>query len=330
MPAGWSRWVSLVALAAVAVGGGVYLYLRLRPPGLPPGFASGNGRIEATDYDVATKRPGRLVEVAVQEGDMVERGQVVARIDTADLDAQRRAAEAELARAGEARAVAVATVAQRKTEADLARVELRRAEALFKKEVSSQQTLDQASSRSEAADATLRAARKSVDAANASIASAQANVARIQVDIDDSTLLAPVAGRVLYRLAEPGEVLGAGGKVVTLLELTDVFMTIFLPTAEAGRVRIGSEARVVLDAVPQFVIPATVSFVAPEAQFTPKEVETRTEREKLMFRIKVRIDPELLRKNIEKVKTGLPGVSYVRLGPDMAEWPDSLQVRLPE
>ena len=330
MPAGRLRSLFLAALVVAAAGGGLYLYFRLREPALPPGFASGNGRIEATDYDVATKRPGRLADVAVQEGDVVERGQVLARIDTADLDAQRRASEAELAKAREAREVAVATVAQRKTEADLARAELRRARGLFDKQVASQQTLDQARSRSEAADAALRAASKSVDAAEASVASAAANVARIQVDIDDNTLTAPVQGRVLYRLAERGEVLGAGGKVVTLIDLTEVFMTIFLPTLEAGRVRVGSEARVVLDAAPQFVIPATVSFVAPEAQFTPKSVETRTEREKLMFRIKVRIAPELLEKHVEKVKTGLPGVAYVRLGPDMAEWPPSLQVRLPE
>ena len=107
-------------------------------------------------------------------------------------------------------------------------------------------------------------------------------------------LKSPIAGRVLYRLAEPGEVLAAGGKVLTVLELTDVYMTIFLPTALAGRIAVGSEARIVLDAVPQYVIPATISFVAARAQFTPKDVETRTEREKLMFRIKVRIDPELL------------------------------------
>lgn len=330
MPATWPRLLLLAALAVAAAAGGYYAYQRLREPALPAGFASGNGRVEATEYDIATKRAGRLAEVAVREGDTVTRGQVLARIDSADLVAQRRAAEAELARAREARAVAVATVAQRKTEANLARTELRRVQTLFEKHVSSEQTLDQARTRSEAADAAQRAASESVDAAQASIASAEANVARIQVDVDDSTLVAPVAGRVLYRLAEPGEVLGAGGKVVTLIDLVDVFMTIFLPTGEAGRVRVGSDARVVLDAAPEFVIPASVSFVAPEAQFTPKEVETRTEREKLMFRVKVRIPPELLEKHAEKVKTGLPGVAYVRLGPDMAEWPPSLAVRLPE
>ena len=325
-----SRPLIFAAIALVLAAAGFYAWRALREPALPAGIASGNGRIEATEYDIATKRAGRLLEVAVHEGDRVERGQVLARIDAADLEAQRRAAQAELARAREARSVAVATVTQRKTEANLARTELRRVRALFEKKVSSQQTLDQAQAKSEAADAAERAASEGVDAAAATIASAEASVARIQVDIDDSALVAPVGGRGLYRLAEPGEVLAAGGKVITLLELTDVFMTIFLPTAEAGRVRVGSEARVVLDAAPEYVIPAIVSFVAPEAQFTPKEVETRTEREKLMFRVKVTIDPALLAKHTEKVKTGIPGEAYVRLGPDMAEWPSSLQVRVPE
>ena len=101
------------------------------------------------------------------------------------------------------------------------------------------------------------------------------------------------------------------------------------PLIEAGRVSIGAEVRIIFDAAPHLVIPATVSFVAPEAQFTPKEVETRTEREKLMFRVKVRIDPELLAKHSAIMKTGVPGVAYVRLGADVV-WPEQLQVRLPQ
>jgi HlyD family secretion protein len=115
--------------------------------------------------------------------------------------------------------------------------------------------------------------------------------------------------------------------VVTVLELSDVYMTVFLPTEEAGRALIGSEGRIVLDAAPHLVIPAAVSFVAPRAQFTPKEVETRAEREKLMFRVKVRIDPDLLARHSDKVKTGLPGIAYVRLDP-RAEWPEHLRVKL--
>jgi HlyD family secretion protein len=141
-------------------------------------------------------------------------------------------------------------------------------------------------------------------------------------------LKSPIRGRVLYRLAEPGEVLAAGGKVLTVLDLSDVYMTIFLPTGLAGRIAIAAEARIILDAAPQYVIPATVSFVAPRSQFTPKEVETKTEREKLMFRVKVKIDPELLQKYLEKVKTGLPGVAYVRLDAG-TPWPQHLNIKLP-
>jgi HlyD family secretion protein len=116
--------------------------------------------------------------------------------------------------------------------------------------------------------------------------------------------------------------------VLTLLDLTDVYMTVFLPTEQIGRLLVGSEARIILDAVPQYVIPASVSFISAEAQFTPREVETRSEREKLMFRIKVRIAPELLAAHIEKVRTGLPGEAYVMLGGG-DDWPARFAVNLP-
>ena len=138
----------------------------------------------------------------------------------------------------------------------------------------------------------------------------------------------PRGSRVQYRVAQPGEVLNPGGIVLNLLDVGDVYMTFFLPTAEAGRVAIGSEVRLVLDAAPQYVIPAKVSFVADVAQFTPKTVETAEERQKLMFRVKAKIAPDLLQQYIRSVKTGLPGMAYVRLD-EKAPWPDWLQTRLP-
>ncbi|MFT5138016.1 MAG: HlyD family secretion protein [Arenicella sp.] len=158
---------------------------------------------------------------------------------------------------------------------------------------------------------------------------AQARIQRLQSNIADSTLKAPINGRVLYRLAEPGEVLGSGGKVLSLLDLTDVYMSIYLPTSEAGKVGIGSEARIVLDAIPQYTLPATVTFVSAQAQFTPKAVETREQRDKLMFRVKVKLDSQLLKDHIKYVKTGLPGLAYILLAPEK-EWPALLQVRVPE
>ena len=162
--------------------------------------------------------------------------------------------------------------------------------------------------------------------AEAAIKASEADVKRIAEDIKDSHLTAPLAGRIQYKVAEPGEVLESGGCVVNMVDLTDVYMTFFLPESVAGKVRIGADARILLDAIPDTPIPAKISFVANVAQFTPKTVETRIERQKLMFRIKAKIAPELLAKYIDYVKTGLPGVAWVKIDPK-AEWPAFLQLK---
>lgn len=180
-----------------------------------------------------------------------------------------------------------------------------------------------------AAKAAIEAARANVTGSDSAVTAAAATVQRINAELDDSTLTAPRDGRVQFRLAQPGEVLGAGGKVLNLVDLSDVYMGFFLPETVAGRVALGSEVRIVLDAAPQWVIPATVSFVASTAQFTPKTVETASERQKLMFRVKAQIDPQLLQKHLQQVKTGLPGQAWVLAEPG-AQWPAHLQVKLPE
>jgi HlyD family secretion protein len=321
-------WLLAGALLLAALGAAAYGYHWLHQPRLPPGFASGNGRVEATEYDIATKRAGRVVEVRVREGDLVQKSQVLAQMDVEELTAQRREAEAQLERARKAEATAQAVLVERESESRLARIELGRAQKLVEQNVAPIQRLDRDRTRSETAEAAVHAAREQLHEAQSAIAAAEASVERIQTLLDESTLLSPIRGRVIYRLAEPGEVLPAGGKVVTVLDLADVYMTIFIPTEQAGRVGYGAEARMVLDAFPELVLPASVSFVSPEAQFTPKEVETRTEREKLMFRFKVKIDQALLEQHLEQVKTGIPGVAYVRLA-GAGAWPEHLAVRLP-
>ncbi|PCM44126.1 HlyD family secretion protein [Marinobacter sp. ANT_B65] len=295
---------------------------------LPEYIASGNGRIEATQVDIATRIPGRLDSIFVAEGDLIEAGTPVAEMDTDELDASLAAAQANLSQAIEAKRLAEAVVKQRESEKRLAGAELSRFQSLVEKGHVSREQLDQASTAAETADAALQAARVQIASAQAGIEAAQASIRKIQSTIDDSHLDSPIGGRVLYRLAEPGEVLAAGGKVATILDVTDVYMTVFLPTAQAGKVRVGAEARIILDALPDFVVPAQVSFVAAEAQFTPKAVETRSEREKLMFRVRIRIDPELLNAYRDRVKTGVPGDAYVRLD-ESQPWPESLQVTLP-
>ncbi len=345
------------AIVAVVAGGGFLAWQFFKPAELPDAFAKGNGRIEATEHDVSTKRPTRIIKVLVKEGDLVEPGQVVVRMDTADLEADLRTSEAQLAQAREDLRRAIATVTQRQSElrrADatitqresellLAGQDVERAQPLLAPGAINRQEFDQYVSRKATAEAVLtqaRAAREADDAAlttarididfrQKAIDAAVARVQRIQTDIDDSTLKSPILGRVQVKVAEPGEVLAAGGRVLNLIDLTDVYMTFFLPTATAGRVSIGAEVRLVLDAAPDLVIPARTTFVSDVAQFTPKTVETKVEREKLMFRIKAHIPPELLKQHIRMVKTGLPGVAYVQLDPN-AKWPDHLAVKLPQ
>lgn len=345
-----------IAIGVVGIGAALFAWQSLQKKDLPDGFASGNGRIEAVEIDIAAKTAGRIKEILVDEGDFVTAGQVLAKMDTAVLEAQQREALARLRQAQNAietarsqvaqrqseRAAAQAVVVQRKAEIDVARKRLERSESLAVDRAIPLQQLDDDRAGFLSAQAVLRAADADVTAADAAIVTARSQVIgaesdveaalatleRIRADLDDSVLKAPRDGRVQYRVAQPGEVLGAGGKVLNLLDLADVYMTFFLPTAAAGRVAIGSEVRLVLDAAPQYVVPAQVSFVADVAQFTPKTVETASEREKLMFRVKAQLSPDLLRKHITSVKTGLPGVAYVRLDPQAA-WPGELQANLP-
>jgi len=320
--------VFLIITAIVAgLGAGYYWWLQEQNQ-LPADIASGNGRIEAEEVHVAAKYAGRVAEVTVEEGDMVSAGQVLARMDTAELDASLARAKALVAQAQQDVAEARAQIAKQESELKFAEQELGRATFLVQKGHVSRERLDRRQSERDTAAAVLTAAHARLVSTQRAVESAEAETKRIQTQIDDSVLKAPRQGRIQYRLAEPSEVLPAGGKVLTLLDLTDVYMTIFLPTAKVGRVIVGSDARIILDAISQYVLPAQVSFVAAEAQFTPRAVETRSEREKLMFRIKVKIDPALLRQHMQKVKTGVPGEAYVLLGPDAA-WPDSLKVKLP-
>jgi len=343
----------LLALLVFAIV--YYLWESLTRDDLPPGFASGNGRIEAVEIDVATKTPGRVIEILVREGDFVEPGQVLARMDTDVLEAQLREAQAQLRRAEIAveaagstvtqrraeRAAAEAVVAQREAELDGAQRRLARSQELAPRGTVPVQRLDDDRAQTQSARAAVSAAEAQVAAADAAIAAAEARIVdaeaeveavratiqRIEADINDSFLRAPRQGRVQYRVAELGEVLPAGGRVLNLVDLADVYMTFFLPTAEAGRVAIGSEVRLVMDAAPEHVIPARASFVADVAQFTPRTVETADERVKLMFRIRARIEPALLEEHITQVKTGLPGMAYVQLDPE-ADWPGWLELTL--
>lgn len=314
-------------------------------------LVSGNGRIEATEINISSKLSGQLEEILVQEGDFVEPGQVLARIKVSALEAQLRevqaqqrqaqdgiaTAEAQVAMRISEKSAAAAMVEQRETELVAAKNRLARTEILAKDGAVSKQQLDDERADVKSVAAVLSAARAQVDSAQSAIVAARSQVSsarsqvdaikatieRINFDIEDAQLKAPLKARVQFLVAQPGEMIAAGGRVMNLIDLSDVYMTFFLPETVAGRIAIGSEVRIVLDAAKNVVIPARVSFVADTAQFTPKTVETESERQKLMFRIKAKIDPALLQKHIQQVKTGLPGVAYIKID-DNAAWPDFL------
>ncbi|HCE5828622.1 TPA: efflux RND transporter periplasmic adaptor subunit [Pseudomonas aeruginosa] len=345
------RKVAVAAIVIAAIGAAWWGWSWMSDNGPGDGFVSGNGRIEATEIDISTKLAGRIDDILVREGDFVTAGQSLASMQLDTLQAQRdeaiaalrqaehnvAAAQAQVALRESDAVAAQALVGQRESELDAAQRRRARSETLSKEGASSIQELDDDRAAVRGAQAALaatraqaKAAASAVNAARAqqvgaqsAVEAATATVARIEADIRDSELKSPRDGRVQFRVAQPGEVLGAGGRVLNVIDLADVYMTFFLPNEVAGKVALGHDVRIVLDAAPDLPIPAKISFVSSVAQFTPKTVETASERQKLMFRIRAQIAPELLREHLEQVKTGLPGVAWVKLDPQ-APWPATL------
>ena len=350
----WLRRLG-VALAALLLGGAAFYGWRVaQPRGPGPGFVSGNGRVEAVEIDIASRQAGRIAEILVDEGDLVRSGQVVARMDLQSLRAQRAesevreqqardavaGAQAQLAMRRGEEAAAAAMVVQRLSELEAGERRLLRSTTLAAQGAIATQELDDDHARVRSIGAAVAAARAQRQAARAAIASAQAQVvgarsavlaaeattARVDAELQEGILTAPRAGRVQYRMAQPGEVVAGGGKVLNLIDLTDVYMSFFVPETAAGRIALGTEVRLRLDAAPDFVVPARVSYVAGVAQFTPKTVETASERQKLMFRVKAQLDRRILERYADHVKAGVPGVAWIRLDATQP-WPPELALR---
>jgi HlyD family secretion protein len=353
------KWIVIGIAAAVICGLAVwplwnYFFV---PSGPGEGFVSGNGRVEATEIDISSKLGGRIEDILVAEGEYVKLGQTLVRMNVDVLKAQRDEAIAESNQAIAAvdiakaqmtarqsdTAAAVATVGQRESELDVANRTIARSEKLTKTGAVSMQEFDDDKARVQTAVAALAggkaqvaaseaatlAAKSQVDGAGFTVTANLATIARIEADIEDSLIKSPRDGRIQFRVAQPGEVLAAGGKVLNLVDLSEVYLTFFLPETVVGKVAIGSEVHIALDALPEYVIPAEVSYVSSTAQFTPKTVETAIERQKLMFRVKAQINKEQLLKHFKQVKTGLPGMGWLKIDPDVT-WPENLKIKVPE
>lgn len=273
-------------------------------------FAS--GYVEATDVRISTKVGGTLESFPVREGDLVEPGQELARIDTTDLDlaldrarAERGQAEAELRlRLAGSReedvAAAAAQVAQTKADLEGAAKELARVQGLLDAGSGTERARDDALARRDAAKARLDAATETerklragsrpeeIAQARARLASADAGVAQLAQQVADAVVRSPLAGVVTEKVAEAGEVLAPGSRLCVVTDLEDAWLTVYVAEPDLGRIRLGQDADVVTDDGQRRA--GKVSFIASQAEFTPKNVQTRDERVKLVYKVKIGLD----------------------------------------
>lgn len=317
------KFIIAILLAVAAIGAYKYISYSSKEQLVFEDFAYSNGRIESDEVSIAPKVAGRLIDIYVNEGDLVQKGQIVAKLDSEELHAKLTLAYAQVEQAKESKNYALALQEQKESDFALASENYARAKTLLNKNAIALAQFQQEQSIYKSAKAAQKAAKANVAQAQEAINVAIAQTQTIKTNIDENILYSPIMGRVLYKLAQNAEVIGSGQSVLVLLNPLDTYMSIFLSTSQAGVVSYGSDARIILDAFKDVAIPAKVTFVSPKAQFTPKQIETQDEREKLMFKMKVTIDAALLQEHIEKVKAGLPGVAYIRLNP-ATPWPEHL------
>lgn len=303
----------LAALAALVVAIALAATWAVRGLNGDTGTLSVTGTVEATQVDLSAKVTGRVVELLVREGQPVERGQLLARLDDTELAAEVRRAEAALATAEAQLRDLLAGPRQQEIEQARAALrnasvtrewterELRRARELFGKDLVAAQEVDRARQAYEVAVANEVAARErlalveagprphEVEAARARVAEARATLALAQARLAETRLLSPITGLVLRKNVEMGETVNPGVSVLTLMDPQDLWLRAYVPEVDIGRVKIGQEARITVDAYPGRAFAGTVSEIASEAEFTPKNVQTKKERVNLVFRIKIAI-----------------------------------------
>ncbi len=301
--------IVVIVVLGLAVGG----WLVLRGHGAADGAIAASGTVEATEADLGFQAGGRVLEVNFHEGDAVPAGAVVARLDAAELQARRDQAVAALSAARalldqlergarpeeleQARAAAAA--AQERL--DDARRSLQRTKVLFDGGAASQEQNDQATTYAQVASAQYDQAREAlrlvqagprreqIDAQRATVRQAEAAVSQASAALDNAIIRAPFAGVVTVRHREPGEAVSPGLPVVTVLNTADRWVRIYVREDEVGRVSLGQKATITSDAQPGKRYTGRVSYIASEAEFTPRNVQTQEERVKLVYAVKVAI-----------------------------------------
>lgn len=314
----------LILLIIFAVVGTLWWKNQESQSDLPYGIAEVNGRIELKRLDISTLYAGRVEQFLVEEGELVEKGQVLVRLSSSQIEAQILSAKEQKKTIEEAVKRVEAEIKTQQHQVNLAKIELDNARKLRKEKLISQAELDKRTQAYKASLSGIDSLKAAQNEALARVNYAQSQIAQIEDIYKDLEILAPISGRVEYQIADLASVLPAGGRVLTLLDLNDVYLNVFLPAFQANKIKIADEARIVIDGI-DTVFPAFVSFVASEAQFTPKSVETKTEREKLMFKIKLQIPPEIVKKNQNLMKAGMTAVAYLKF--ENVKWLERLEIK---
>jgi HlyD family secretion protein len=241
----FGKYAKIFIYGVILICIGIFLYFFINDFNKPQqlnGIGVGNGRIETTQVDITTKLPGRLLDIYVNEGDIVQKAQKLVTLNTDELQAKLQEAIANVEQAKQNKNYTLSIVKQRESELALALKNFERAKKLYANKSISLLEFQENETKMQTSNAALLAAKSQVVSNEAAINAALARVETIKVNINESTLYSPIKGRVLYKIAQSGEMIASGGRVLVVLDLLDTYMTIFLPTSQAGLVNIGSEA----------------------------------------------------------------------------------------
>ncbi|KGQ71038.1 hemolysin D [Chelonobacter oris] len=318
----------LIVLPIVALIGGAIWFSQQDSEQDYPNVAAVNGRLELARMDVASLYAGRVEAIAVTEGQTVEKDALLAVLSSTTTQAQLAAAQAQQTQAEQAVKRAQAQIETQRQQLKVAQMDLDNAQKMRRDNLISKSEMEKRQAERDAANAALQAAQAAKLEAEAAVQQAAAQVEQAGSMERDMSVRAPQAGRVEYKIAEVGNVIPSGGKVISLLNLNDISMNLFFPGPTVNKIPLNSEARIVLDGL-DWVWPATVTYIAADAQFTPKYVETAEEREKLVFKIKLQIPQQVAQQYASYLKGGMTGNGYV-LTENGAQWPEVLRIRLPE
>ncbi len=293
----------LTGVGVIVLAAGAYwayaTFVRVEP--LPDGLIQANGRLEGDQMIVASKYPGRVLEFFVNEGDNVTAGQKLAQLDDKEIKTKVRQAEEGVAALKHEVEAARSNYAQAQRDA-------KRFEDLLAEGTATKRETEEAALGLDVAQQKLEAGRNQLHAAEA--AYDEAGYAR-----DEMTLFAPSAGVITNRLQEPGAVVAAGAPLLSLVNLDNLYLKVYVPEKQIGKLRLKLPAKIYTDAFPDAPFDASVGFIASRAEFTPKEVQTPDERVKLVYAVKLNVkdNPD------HRLAPGIPADAVIRWD-DTVEW----------